>query len=192
MRTDALTGGFPDAPVDAARAFRRAMNAMARPGRIETLAGATPPAPVSTAAGTLILTLCDAETPVCLMGLHDSTMVRDWIAFHTGAPITGPGSAMFALGTWEALLPLSAYAAGTPEYPDRSATLIVDMPRLLAKGAVLRGPGIRETAALSLPETQAFRENARRFPLGLDFFLTCGEQAAALPRSAKVEDAPCT
>ncbi|MCR9112897.1 MAG: phosphonate C-P lyase system protein PhnH, partial [Rhodobacteraceae bacterium] len=56
MQAEALTGGFADTPVDAARAFRAVMSAIARPGRIETVAGAVPPAPLSVAAGTLILT----------------------------------------------------------------------------------------------------------------------------------------
>ncbi len=187
MQTEALTGGFGDAPVDAARAFRGAMNAMARPGRIEDLTGAVPPAPLSVAAGVLVLTLCDAETPVYLAGDHDAPAVREWITFHTGAPFAGPDGAMFALGSWEALGPLEAYPVGTPEYPDRSTTLIVEMAELVADGAVLRGPGIRDTARLSLPEVAAFQHNAKAFPLGLDFFLTCGTRVAALPRATKVE-----
>ncbi|QFT82288.1 Alpha-D-ribose 1-methylphosphonate 5-triphosphate synthase subunit PhnH [Roseovarius sp. THAF27] len=187
MHTEALTGGFGDAPVDAARAFRGAMNAMARPGRIEDLAGAVPPAPLSVAAGVLVLTLCDAETPVYLAGDHDAPAVREWITFHTGAPFAGPEAAMFALGSWEALRPLEAYPVGTPEYPDRSTTLIVEVPELVADGAVLSGPGIRETARLSLPEVAAFQRNASAFPLGLDFFFTCGDRVAALPRTTQVE-----
>lgn len=93
---------------------------------------------------------------------------------------------MFALGTWEALGPLSAYPIGTPEYPDRSATIIVECADLAADGATLTGPGIRDTANLSLPETQAFQANASLFPLGLDFFFTSDNRIAALPRSTKV------
>jgi alpha-D-ribose 1-methylphosphonate 5-triphosphate synthase subunit PhnH len=183
----ALDGGFADAPVDAAHAFRAAMSAMARPGRIERLHGAAPPAPLSVAAGTLILTLCDPETPVHLAGGHDTAEVRGWIAFHTGAPVVVRAQAVFAIGTWEALLPLDGYRIGEAEYPDRSATLIVEMPDLRPEGAALTGPGIRDTARLSLPETEAFRRNARLFPLGLDFFLTAGDRVAALPRTTRVD-----
>ena len=103
MQAEALDGGFADAPIEAARAFRAAMNVMARPGRIERLAGALPPAPLSPAAGTLILTLCDPETPVHLAGTHDTAALRDWITFHTGAPLVGAREAMFAVGAWQAL-----------------------------------------------------------------------------------------
>ena len=48
--------------------FRAAMRAMARPGTIEMLGAARPPAPVSAAAGTLLLTLCDHDTGLHLAG----------------------------------------------------------------------------------------------------------------------------
>ena len=185
MEALSLEGGFSDVPVQASLAFRAAMNAMARPGTIHAVAGGEGPAPLSVAASTLMLTLCDPETPVHLAGAHDTAAVRGWITFHTGAPLVGPEDAMFALGTWGAL-PLSRFPVGTAEYPDRSATLIVEMAELVAEGAELRGPGIRDRAALNLPEREAFRTNAARYPLGPDFYFTCGKALAALPRSTKV------
>ncbi|MBS0124903.1 phosphonate C-P lyase system protein PhnH [Thetidibacter halocola] len=183
MQTHALEGGFTDPATAAAHAFRAVMEAMARPGTIHRLTGAMPPAPLSPAAGAALLTLCDTDTPLHLAGEADCPALRDWIAFHTGAPLVEPGQAMLALGPWQALAPLSAYPVGTPEYPDRSATLIVECPALEPKGATLRGPGIRDTTALSLPETEAFRANRALFPLGLDFLFTCGDRIAALPRT---------
>ncbi len=186
MRAQVLAGGFADAPVDAAHAFRAAMGAMARPGRIHDVAGALPPAPVSVAAGALLLTLCDPGTPVHLAGAHDTAAVRDWLTFHTGAPVCGPADCVFALGGWDALLPLAAYPVGTAEYPDRSATLIVEVDVLRAEGTRLRGPGIRDVAALNLPDAASFHMNAALYPLGVDFFFTCGTQLAALPRSTRI------
>lgn len=188
MRDDVLTGGFAEPAIEAARAFRAALEVLARPGRIETAQGAQAPAPVSPAAATLLLTLCDRETPLFLAPGHDTPEVRDWIAFHIGAPIVDRDAAMFALGRWEALGPLSAYAQGTPEYPDRSATLIVELDTLAAAGARLTGPGIEAEARLSLPEVAAFQANRALFPLGCDFFFTAGNSLAALPRSTIVED----
>lgn len=187
MQSNALQGGFTDAPVQAAQAFRAAMNVMARPGRIAPMDAAQPPAPMSPAAGTLILTLCDPETPVFLGDSHDNTAIRDWITFHTGAPCAGPDEASFALGVWPSLQPLSQFPIGTPEYPDRSTTLIVELPALSSAGATLSGPGIKGISQLSLPEVAPFQRNAGFFPLGLDFFFTSDGHAAALPRSAKVE-----
>lgn len=187
MGTQVLEGGFQDAPIEAARAFRAAMTAMARPGTIVTLDSAAPPAPLGAAAGTLVLTLCDPDTPIYLAGELACRAVKDWITFHTGAPFCPPADAMFALGAWEDLMPLARFPVGVSEYPDRSTTLIAEMSGLTASGHRLTGPGIQTDAFLSLPETEVFQANAALFPLGLDFYFTCGTQAAALPRSIKVE-----
>lgn len=186
MTVASLEGGFTDVPREAAFAFRALMTTMARPGTIETLTGAIPPAPLSVAAGTLILTLADADTRIYLCGAYDAPQVREWIAFHAGAALSGPSHATFALGRWEDLLPLEAFPKGTPEYPDRSTTLIVECETLEIDGTVLTGPGIKEKAELSLPDPQALARNSRLFPLGLDFYFTCGDRVAALPRSTRI------
>ncbi|SEP94475.1 phosphonate C-P lyase system protein PhnH [Thalassovita taeanensis] len=187
MQVSALEGGFSDAPVQAARAFRAAMSAMARPGTIETVTDATPPAPLSVAAGVLALTLLDPETPVYLAGALDCPQVREWITFHTGAPIAGRSTCAFALGRWADLVPLPGYRIGTSSYPDRSATLIAEVDLLEPSGTTLSGPGIMGVSVLSLPETETIQANHAQFPLGVDFFLTCGDRLAGLPRSTKVE-----
>ena len=186
MQSAALQGGSQDPPRDAAFAFRALMNAMARPGTIETLTGGAPPALLSEAAGTLLLTLTDPETPVYLGGALNCPEVRNWIAFQTGAPLSDPAQCVFAIGTWDDLLPLSAYSHGTPEYPDRSATLIVECDTLSGEGSTLTGPGIRSTTGLLLPDPEAFAQNHAMFPLGLDFYFTSGASVAALPRSTRI------
>ena len=188
MNSDALLGGFADTPVQSARAFRAALDALSRPGTIRVVEGATPPAPLSTAAGVLVLTLCDGTTPVHLAGAHDCPALRQWITFHTSAPLVDAAQATFAIGGWDALQPVARFAIGTPDYPDRSATLIIEMPGLAAAGARLSGPGIQSKARLSLPDVTAFKANRARFPLGFDCFLTAGSQLAGLPRSTRLED----
>lgn len=188
MIETALTGGFADAPTQSARAFRAILDALSRPGTIHDLTGATPPAPLSPAAGVVLLTLADGTTPVYLAGETDTPEIRDWITFHTGAPLVAAEQATFALGTWNALHPLERFAIGTPDYPDRAATLIVERAALSATGPRLTGPGIKDHARLSLPETAAFRANRALFPLGFDCVFTAGHQIAGLPRSSIVED----
>lgn len=188
MQTQAtqFAGGFSDAPIDSSHAFRAAMTVMARPGEIRTLTGAQAPAPLSEAAATLLLTLCDSETGVYLAGGADTPDVRQWLTFHTGAPLVDAAHADFAVGAWTDLQPIKAYRIGTSEYPDRSATLIVECPQLLQSGAVLSGPGIKDTAHLNLPDISAFHSNSMLYPLGLDFFFTSRTQVAALPRSTQI------
>lgn len=187
MTPQALLGGFADAPVQSARVFRAALEAMARPGTIWTVEGAEPPAPLSRAAGALILTLCDGTTPLHLGPSLDNGLLRDWVTFHCGAPLASVDEARFAVGTWADLTPVSRFAIGLPDYPDRSATLIVEVPELAASGTRLTGPGIATKAWLNLPETEAFRANRALFPMGFDTYLTCGNRLAGLPRSTIVE-----
>jgi alpha-D-ribose 1-methylphosphonate 5-triphosphate synthase subunit PhnH len=189
MNISALDGGFTDAAVQSSQAFRAALEAMARPGSLHAITGALPPAPMSPAAGALLLTLCDSTTPLHLAGAHDCSAVRDWVIFHCGAPLVDAQQAQFALGAWADLQPVSRFAVGLPDYPDRSATLIVETELLAAQGAQMRGPGIQTTAQLSLPEIAAFQANRALFPLGFDCFFTCGSTLTALPRSTQVEAA---
>lgn len=186
MHSQTLEGGFADPAQQAAQAFRAVMEAMARPGTSHAISGAMPPAPMSPAAGATLLTLCDSTTPLYLAGAYDTPDIRAWVAFHTGAPVATPATCQFALGDWPGLAPLADYPVGTPEYPDRSATLIVEMADGPAADVTLRGPGIKDSMCFALPEVQAFQNNARQYPLGLDFIFTRGDQLSALPRSTEV------
>lgn len=186
MTVGRLEGGFTDAPVQSSRAFRGVLDALARPGQPLALTGAAPPWPLSVAAGVMVLTLVDGTTPLCLAGGHDVDALRDWIRFHTGAPLVGPADAAFAIGTWDALQPTDRFAIGTADYPDRAATLIIDQAEP-AHPARLSGPGIRGSVICNLPDIAAFTANRARYPLGWDAFLTHGDQVIGLPRSTRAE-----
>ncbi len=182
-----LGPGFSDPSIDAASCFRAALQAMARPGSVQIAAPVGAPEGLSRAAAALALTILDHETPVWLAPELATEAVRSWLTFHTGAPqVAERGAAHFALGRSDDLLPASDFAIGTPEYPDRSATLIVEVDELGAKHR-LTGPGIRETAYLTHPDPYFARANAARFPCGIDLFLTAGDRLAAIPRTTKVE-----
>ena len=185
MMATGLEGGFADPAIDSARTFRLVLSAMARPGRIETVDVATPPPPLGQAAGAVLLTLSDHETPIHLAGETDNKAARDWLAFHTGAPIVEASKASFAVGRWTDLMPLEQYRIGTAAYPDQSVTLIVLHRDLAATGTALRGPGIKTTAQLTLPDAGFLDFNAARYPLGIDMVLTDGARLAAVPRSTR-------
>ncbi len=164
----ALEGGFADPGIEAAQVFRAALQAMARPGSVHRVAGARPPAPLSPAAGALALTLADHDTGLWLAASVDTGPVRDWLTFHTGAPFVPPGAAAFAFGRWEEM-PLDTFPLGTPEYPDRSATLVVELDELAttaSRAHRLTGPGIAREAWVSVPDPAALRANRARYPAG--------------------------
>jgi alpha-D-ribose 1-methylphosphonate 5-triphosphate synthase subunit PhnH len=89
---------------------------------------------------------------------------------------------MFALGTWEALSPLSSYLIGTSEYPDRSATLIVECPDIAFTGATLKGPGIKDSATLALPDMEAFQQQPYSVPAWSGFHLHQREPDRGAPK----------
>ncbi|WP_255440526.1 phosphonate C-P lyase system protein PhnH [Paracoccus sp. MC1854] len=106
------------------------LEAIACPSTIHHVEGAAPPAPLSPAAGVALLVAADPTTPLFLAGAVDCPALRDWLAFLIGAPLVLAEKAVFALGTWTALQPVSRFRTGQPDCPDRSATLIVETGRL--------------------------------------------------------------
>ncbi len=199
MHASHIEGGFAEPVLDAQAAFRAVMDAMARPGTASTLAGkATPPAPLSATAATVALTLCDHDTPVWLdPALKGSAAVTAWLGFHTGAPLAStPAEAHFALVADTAtLIALENFAQGSQDYPDRSATLILQVDSLDG-GAPLRleGPGIETVATLAptpMPRhfVEQWRQNSGRFPRGVDLVLAAPGKLACLPRTTRISPA---
>ncbi|MBP7649424.1 MAG: phosphonate C-P lyase system protein PhnH, partial [Phenylobacterium sp.] len=78
------------------------------------------------------------------------------------------------------------------KYPDRSTTLVIQLPALEGGApVVLTGPGIKTEMALALAglpdgfwaQVQA---NHEQFQFGLDFIFVAGDRVTALPRSTRV------
>ncbi|NJO54608.1 MAG: phosphonate C-P lyase system protein PhnH [Bacteroidales bacterium] len=190
-----LASGFADPVFDAQRAFRAVMAAMAWPGSVETLASElAPPAPMTPALAAVALTLIDHDTSVWLDApLAVAPDVAAFLRFHTGAPIVAdPAAAVFALIADPcAMPPFEAFAQGSDAYPDRSATLLVQVERFAGPPLTLAGPGIDGTvtfAASPLPDDFVERLKANRalFPRGVDLVLCTANEIAALPRSVRL------
>jgi alpha-D-ribose 1-methylphosphonate 5-triphosphate synthase subunit PhnH len=185
--------GFADPVHDAQACFRAVLDAMARPGVVHALPAAPPPpAPLAPATAAVILTLCDAETPLWLD--QGPLEAYQWIAFHTGAQTTAMETCV--IGVAMGLPPdLRRLPAGTDDAPQDSATLILQVASLVRGTAfALRGPGILGTRTLhvgGLPEefdlTSQWRTNHALFPRGVDLILTAGDHVAAVPRSVILE-----
>lgn len=194
MTAVAMRPGFADPVHDAQRTFRAVLAAMARPGTVHAVAGlAEAPAPLSPVMAAVALTLLDHETSAGLAGALDCREVQGYLAFHSGARTVAVEHAAYVLAA--AVRPaLAELQQGTPEYPDRSATLIVEAGRLgSGKRVKLRGPGIKEVAtfAASGLDAEFWREAAANnagYPLGVDtIFCLEGGFIAALPRSTAIE-----
>ncbi|MBI5784498.1 MAG: phosphonate C-P lyase system protein PhnH [Rhodocyclales bacterium] len=191
-----LQPGFAEPVGDAQRCFRGVLDALAHPGTIVELADLPAPPPgLGAAQSALLLALADQDTPVWLPpGLRDAE-AGHYLRFHCGCRLTASlADAHFVVPASLAALPaLDDLRPGEPEFPDRSATLVVEVAGLATVGALrLRGPGIETEAGLSVAGwtadcTAFLRENRRRFPLGVDLLLTCGASLAGLPRTVRVD-----
>lgn len=192
-----LAAGFKDPVHEAQACFRAVMNAMARPGLTQALPAVDlhPPKPLTPAAAAIALTLLDYDTPVWLdKPLAASADVKTFLRFHTGAPIVSePVEAAFAFVSDPAsMIPLASFNQGSPEYPDRSTTLIL-MGQYLRKSAdvTLHGPGIQAEQGFSAkPVPNVFWDqvitNNAQFPRGVDLIFAGDEKIAALPRSTRI------
>ncbi len=205
--------GFTDPVFDSQAAFRAALEAMSRPGKILAFpAPEAAPAPLAPAAAALLLALCDPDTRLWISPSFAAAAA--YLCFHTGCPITmNRADADFALiDGVRGIGPLDAWRSGTEDYPDRSTTLIVQVAGLGGSDAVspagggavmsasgvplrLSGPGVDGAAQIVI--AGGHREfidqllaRKRLFPRGNDFFFACGGSIAALPRSTVVEADP--
>ncbi|MDP9138031.1 MAG: phosphonate C-P lyase system protein PhnH [Pseudomonadota bacterium] len=181
--------------IDRARAFRVLLEATSHPGKVLALPPAIDvPAPLHVTAAAICLVLCDYDTPLWLAPSLGIRPVVDYLRFHTGAPITGDtGSARFLIcDPAAAAEALREAERGSAEYPDRSATLLVQVPAF-ARGLALSltGPGIKNEQKFTAAELDrtfwaALQRNHRLFPLGCDFIFASPGEVAALPRSTQV------
>lgn len=191
-----IAPGFRDPTLGSQAVFRRLMDAMARPGLIQDVAFAPdPPKGLNRAAGAVGLTLLDFETPLWLAPAIRAGAAADWLRFHCACPLTDSGkAAAFAiLADLAGAPPLSAFNPGDAKYPDRSTTVIVQLPALEGGPIVeLEGPGIkgrRTFAPQGVPDGfwAQVQANHERFQFGVDLFFTAGDRVAALPRSTRVQ-----
>lgn len=192
-----IGAGFPEPVVDSQKCFRALMNALAFPGRVQCVP-TSPETPQgwSSALAAATLTLLDAETPVWLDETAATPDARSMIRFHAGAPIVDrPERASFCVLLDPATAPYDAFPIGLDQYPDRSATLLLQTDALTAGPTqILRGPGVdgvqsfEPKADLSTFWT-AWRRNHALFPLGFDAFFFAGDEVAGLPRSVAAEEA---
>lgn len=191
-----LSVGFDEPVGDSQAVFRRILDATAHPGRIV----AVPPdilpekdVGLSCAAAALALALLDLDTPVWLGA--DLADAGSFLRFHCGTRLVdSPSESRFAFVSDIQRLPaLTEFDMGTPDFPERSTTLVIEVPDLAdARGLELRGPGIRTSSHLrvgGVPDDFWHRRAvlAPLFPLGIDLVFTCGQRLAVLPRTTFVE-----
>jgi len=193
--TDTPQDGFADKVFESTACFRAVLDAMSSPALpIALPVFPASPAGLTSSAVAILLTLADMDTPVWLAPDCDRPETRSYLRFHTGCPVArDPSEAAFAV------LPaasdpgaLDGLPLGTAEYPDRSATVVLQSAGLIAgSGPVFSGPGIDRPRAVDLVDAHPdlwprIARNQALFPRGLDWILAGAAEIAALPRSTEV------
>jgi alpha-D-ribose 1-methylphosphonate 5-triphosphate synthase subunit PhnH len=195
-----LPSGFAAPGLASQAVFRRALEALSRPGRCQSVTPQdtgvlAPPAGMSLALAALLLTLLDGETTLWLAPSLDAGLVRSWLGFHTGVLLVARPEDAAHLAVRGGELDLALWGRigrGSDERPQDGATLLVEVDALDHGSALsLSGPGIASHASLSVagiaPEVWAARAaDHARYPLGADLLLCHGERFAGLPRSTRL------
>lgn len=190
--------GFHNPPVESSIAFRAILNAMSKPGSVQPiLVDLAPVEGINKGTQLAALTLTDHESPVWLDNNLAKQSVIEFLRFHCSAPVSSDLSGIqFAfLSKWHGAASLPPFPLGTPTFPDRSTTLIIEVESFKkGEGVTLSGPGVKTTEnfdAVGLgPDFWSWmQQNNARFPLGMDVILTTDKEIAALPRSVKILEA---
>ena len=187
--------GFDDPVLDSQVVFRLALQALSMPGRLVALPTlSSAPRQGHCASALLLLALVDSDCAIWLSPSLAGTDAQSWLRFHTGCRfVQEPDKANFLwLCAGDGWPRLSEMLSGSDEYPDQSATCIMESSGMRT-GAdqqmwSLTGPGILAPiglAAAGLPVDLAaqWAGNHAAFPRGVDVFLTTDTQVLGLPRS---------
>ena len=184
--------GFQDSVNEAQITFRALLEAFSRPGKVSKInIELQPPPSLNLACAAACLTLLDLETQVWLQEGFDRE-VKSWLLFHTGCHFTEDSQkADFAiLGYLNDMPQLSDFKQGTPEEPQNSTTLLLQIDILTGGDEIiLKGPGILAERLISPPVPVSFwqqwQNNTASYPMGVDLYFLCDRAIIGLPRTTK-------
>ena len=197
-----MAPGFADSTAQSQVVFRCALDALARPGTpvsIPAAALVSPTPGTHAAAASLLLALLDQDCALWLSSTLAHGPAAAWLRFHTGCLMVQDCSK--ADFVWAAsiaeLPPLQQLKQGSAEYPDQSATCVVEVTawRAAAETEVdavsLRGPGVRDVITLAVDgmdasfvqQHHAMQEHA---PCGVDIFCCARDVVLGFPRSVRL------
>ncbi|PVY91571.1 alpha-D-ribose 1-methylphosphonate 5-triphosphate synthase subunit PhnH [Acidovorax sp. 99] len=192
-----LGAGFSNEAFGSQAVFRAVLQALSHPGlTVAVEHDAQAPAVGHAASAAVLLALLDSDCTLWLSPKLAASDAGAWLRFHTGCTVVADAAqARFVwVAQGDALPALNRLALGTDIYPDQSATCVVDVSRAAVTTTDasdawhLRGPGIRDVAALQvdgLPddfETQ-WAANHAMFPRGVDLLLGTPDHIVGLPRT---------
>jgi alpha-D-ribose 1-methylphosphonate 5-triphosphate synthase subunit PhnH len=192
--------GFHDPALGSQIVFRTALRALSYPGRVQSMPAVTDlPLNGKAAAASLLLALVDSECAVWISPTLADTDAAAWLRFHTGCTWAKHfDSARFLwIAENDELPELASLALGSDDYPDQSATVVVEVASLDDDTTVdalklsLEGPGIALTQGVTVTGLPGdfvtqWAINHQAFPRGVDLFLATSHEILGLPRSTRI------
>lgn len=187
--------GFEDLALDSQAVFRQVLSAFSKPGEIQLApTDIESPEGLHPAAAAVLLALLDQDTRLWLSPAFTGGVAGAYLRFHTGCVLTdNPQTADFVLARPDDLPILSELTLGSEEYPERSATVVVQVEDLNNEaGWRLSGPGIDGQANLNVAGLNdsflpAWRESQLHFPRGVDLIFAGADRLVAMPRTTRAE-----
>ncbi len=200
-----LGRGFAEPAVCSQTVFRKALDALSLPGRLQHLDLSGPmqsmqaPQNAHPASAALLLALLDQDCKLWLSSGFDASDAATWLRFHTGCTLVSDSKeADFVWVASPLEMPVfEQLAQGSAEYPELSATCVVQVMGLATSDQAgawsISGPGINGTGHLHVdglaPEfTTQRRASQAHSPCGVDFLFTHGVSFVGLPRSTLIKD----
>jgi alpha-D-ribose 1-methylphosphonate 5-triphosphate synthase subunit PhnH len=188
--------GFVDLALGSQAVFRTTLQALARPGQIQTVsAEALTPPDVHAAGALALLALLDQDCTLWLSPTLARSPAAAWLRFHTGCRVVEQtAQAQFAwIANGTELPALAEFAQGGEFEPETSTTCLVQVGSLESgRGWSLQGPGIDGSCRLAVTGLgrdflAQWRANHARFPRGVDVLFSAGERLAGLSRTTRIE-----
>jgi alpha-D-ribose 1-methylphosphonate 5-triphosphate synthase subunit PhnH len=197
--------GF-DEVFDSQVTFRALLDSMSRPGKICQVPLRTyqaPPEGFCPPALTILKTLCDHRVSFSLGAAHAKQEWIQYLEMNLATPFQPVEKADYVLFDGEGFDPGFAHLnRGSLEFPEKSATALICVSRLLEEDRgeegpicilVLAGPGVKgrtrlAATGLNTGYVTGRQRTIRYFPMGVDLFLVDWRgKVAGIPRTSTVE-----
>ena len=196
-----IPAGFARPVFESQGTFRAILEAMSRPASPVALpVRAEGPRGWCGGMASVVLTLCDMDTPVWLDGQAATDDALRFLRFHCACPLVdAPAKASFAVVMSHASMPpLDTFSLGSAEYPETSTTVLlatdfaVDTSKTIhVMGPGVDGPGHLPQSWLPAGFVAAWHGNNSLFPRGVDVILVGQSHVVGLPRTLKMEAGTC-
>jgi alpha-D-ribose 1-methylphosphonate 5-triphosphate synthase subunit PhnH len=187
--------------------FRRILDAMARPGKVQTMTADQQivAASLGRQAGYLMgiaRTLLDVEVTFCIRAeMEKENGLAELIPLYTNSAAAPAATAdfIFMNGADDPAVLKDLYR-GSLEFPDRGATVVIAVSYVCSERPyeseggltlAISGPGVNGerllyTGGLRRAQVAALNEVNQEFPLGIDLIIIAGDKLACIPRSSAV------